>query len=135
MKEYIEREAAVTVCSNQYKECLRKSDWCGDTVAWNICFNIKSIPAADVVERKRGEWISVKERLPKLHTEVLVYRGNLGGMGGYVSIDHMDVRWVDDEPMWSSDVLAWKSKVTHWMPLPEPPNCGADMRGEKNAVD
>jgi hypothetical protein len=23
--------------------------------------------------------------------------------------------------------------VTHWMPLPEPPNCGADMRGEEDA--
>lgn len=57
MKEYIEREAAVTVCSNQYKECLRKSDWCGETAAWNICYGIKSIPAADVVERKRGSWV------------------------------------------------------------------------------
>lgn len=48
-KEYIEREAAIKICSNQYKECLRKSDWCGDTVAWNIGFGIKAIPAADVV--------------------------------------------------------------------------------------
>lgn len=48
MAEYIEREAAVNICSNQYKECLRKSDWCGDTVAWNIGFGIKAIPAADV---------------------------------------------------------------------------------------
>lgn len=50
MAEYIEREAAVNVCSAQYKECLRKSDWCGDTVAWNIGFQIKQLPAADVVE-------------------------------------------------------------------------------------
>ena len=48
MAEYIEREAAINVCSNQYIECLRKSDWCGDTVAWNIGFAIKAIPAADV---------------------------------------------------------------------------------------
>ena len=50
MAEYIEREAAIKICSGQYKECLRKSDWCGDTVAWNIGFLIKQIPAADVVE-------------------------------------------------------------------------------------
>ena len=68
-----------------------------------------------------SEWISVKERLPELHTSVLVYRKNLSGMGGYVNIDHMDVMWADDEPMWSGDVLTWKSRVTHWMPLPEPP--------------
>lgn len=48
MAEYIEREAAVAVCDEQYKECLRKSDFCGDTVAGNICADIKAIPAADV---------------------------------------------------------------------------------------
>lgn len=48
MAEYIERAAAVTVCDKQYRECLRKSDFCGDTVAWNICADIKAIPAADV---------------------------------------------------------------------------------------
>ena len=48
MDEYIKREAAVAVCDEQYKECLRKSDFCGDTVAWNICADIKAIPAADV---------------------------------------------------------------------------------------
>lgn len=48
MDEYIERAAAVTVCDKKYRECLRKSDFCGDTVAWNICADIKAIPAADV---------------------------------------------------------------------------------------
>ena len=48
MDEYIKREAAVAVCDEQYKECLRKSDFCGDAVAWNICADIKAIPAADV---------------------------------------------------------------------------------------
>lgn len=48
MAEYIERAAAITVCDKQYRECLRKSDFCGDTVAWNICADIKAIPAADV---------------------------------------------------------------------------------------
>ena len=98
MKEYIEREAAVTVCSNQYKECLRKSDWCGDTVAWNICFNIKSIPAADVVERKRGEWEKSAE--------------------GYRICNRC-----------KSDVAIFSGHKNFC------PNCGADMRGEKNAVD
>lgn len=48
MDEYIKRAVAVTVCDKQYRECLRKSDFCGDTVAWNICADIKAIPAADV---------------------------------------------------------------------------------------
>ena len=57
MDEYIKREAAVAVCDEQYKECLRKSDFCGDTVAWNICADIKAIPAADVVPVVHGEWL------------------------------------------------------------------------------
>lgn len=48
MVEYIKREAAVAVCDEQYKECLRKGDFRGDTVAWDICADIKAIPAADV---------------------------------------------------------------------------------------
>lgn len=56
MAEYIDREAAVTVCNEQYKECLRKSDFCGDTVAWNICADIKAIPAADVAPVVHGRW-------------------------------------------------------------------------------
>ena len=60
MAEYIEREAAVKVCTAQYKECLRKSDWCGDTVAWNIGFGIKAIPAADVVPVVHGRWEQMK---------------------------------------------------------------------------
>lgn len=56
MAEYIEREAAVAVCCGQYKECLRKSDMCGDTVAWNICFEIKQLPAADVAPVRHARW-------------------------------------------------------------------------------
>lgn len=56
MAEYIERAAAVTVCDKQYRECLRKSDFCGDTVAWNICADIKAIPAADVAPVVHGRW-------------------------------------------------------------------------------
>lgn len=57
MADYIEREAVIKICSNQYKECLRKNDWCGDTVAWNIGFAVKDIPAADVLEVKCGRWV------------------------------------------------------------------------------
>ena len=58
MAEYIEKEAAVAVCSGRYKECLRKSDMCGDTVAWNIGFEIKQIPAADVAPVRHAEWVN-----------------------------------------------------------------------------
>lgn len=56
MADYISRKAAVIVCDEQYKECLRKSDFCGDAAAWNICDGIKSIPAADVEPVRHGRW-------------------------------------------------------------------------------
>ena len=56
MDDYIERAAAVTACDKQYRECLRKSDFCGDTVAWNICADIKAISAADVAPVVHGRW-------------------------------------------------------------------------------
>lgn len=36
MAEYIEREAALKICENEYRYRLRIMDYCGDTVAWNI---------------------------------------------------------------------------------------------------
>lgn len=49
MKDYIEREAALAICEQEYQERLKQADWCGDTVAWNIGGAIKGLPAADVV--------------------------------------------------------------------------------------
>lgn len=40
-----------------YEERLRIHDYCGDTVAWNIGGDIKSLPATDVEPVRRGEWI------------------------------------------------------------------------------
>ena len=74
------------------------------------------------------KWISVNERLPKewwpvlgliqFHDEkeppvqqVLWYLGN-----GH---------WRET---WRGDMI--ESDVTHWMPLPEPPNCGEEMESE-----
>ena len=77
---------------------------------------IDSVPAADVVERPR--WISVKERMPEDGKNVLAYEG-----GGFYFLD-----WCCDGDWVVASASA--AVVTHWMPLPEPPNCGADMRGE-----
>ena len=103
MAEYIEREAAIAVCSAQYKECLRKSDWCGDTVAWNIGFNLKAIPAADVVEVKHGRWVKKFERYHDTHT---------------------DESW--DEEYCSCPLCGKDSYLEHNYC----PNCGARMDGE-----
>ena len=66
-------------------------------------------------------WISVKDRLPKKHQQVLFLYGELIMLGHLVN--RMDLGWdikyycfVDDNN------LSYEVKdVTHWMTLPEPP--------------
>ena len=53
MKEYIERQAAIGVCWEEYNICLAKADWCGDSAAWNIRDGIMELPAADVIDADR----------------------------------------------------------------------------------
>lgn len=63
MKEYIERAEALDICQKEYEDRLRMADYCGDTVAWDIGGTIKGIPAADVAEVRRGEWISLEPEI------------------------------------------------------------------------
>lgn len=63
------------------------------------------------------EWISVEERLPEDETEVLTLVKYEWAKKHYYSLDaysHIDGGWVRNEG------------VTHWMPLPEPPEGGDD---------
>lgn len=63
------------------------------------------------------KWISVKERLPEHLTSVIVHRKD-GGifMWEYFNTSPTDECWIDD----SMNVYSFYD-VTHWMPLPEPP--------------
>jgi hypothetical protein len=65
-----------------------------------------------------GKWIPVTERFPektRVPKDVLVYH-KLGNCGMYV-----DRAWYDsDRNKWRS-ALSMNMKVTHWMPMPEPP--------------
>lgn len=57
--------------------------------------------------RKQSEWISVEERLPEQHKEVLVVcLGNVG-----TDFIATNGRWYEHDHWF----------ITHWMPLPEPP--------------
>jgi hypothetical protein len=64
------------------------------------------------------KWIPVTERFPektRVPKDVLVYH-KLGNCGMYV-----DRAWYDsDRNKWRS-ALSMNMKVTHWMPMPEPP--------------
>lgn len=61
------------------------------------------------------EWISVKDRLPEESERVLVCRGK---DAGYPTLD--------TDRFCGEQWVRWRNSVTHWMPLPEPPEVSED---------
>lgn len=60
-------------------------------------------------------WISVKDRLPEPGTKVWAYQPKYQMPLKFIS----ETAW---GPMWSESITsAYYGRVTHWMPLPEPP--------------
>ena len=97
MKEYIERDKLFQKVLEEKRFVLKKEDMLNQayviqTVYGDFADFVNSIPAADVVERKRGEWISVKERLPEDSGGVnLCTRSGIVGTGFY---DKYTKNWV-----------------------------------------
>ena len=62
-----------------------------------------------------SEWISVKDRLPDTCVCVLVHYDD-----GNMLVDEIgsDGEWIDEDFNCGN--------ITHWMPLPEPPEEGTD---------
>jgi len=67
-------------------------------------------------ELSMRSWISVKDRLPELMAEVLVWTGREREIA-YREEIHSNGRWV----WWLYDNPQEMCSVTHWMPLSEPP--------------
>lgn len=66
------------------------------------------------VEKKTqmdGRWISVTDRLPQRGQEVIAYDGGVLKPKVYACL------------FWDKEFDSW-ARVTHWMPLPEPPKEG-----------
>jgi len=60
-----------------------------------------------------NEWISIKERLPESHDDMLLRDGEDTYYIGW---------WRKDAESWDSYEHGWiRANITHWMPLPEPP--------------
>lgn len=74
-------------------------------------------------------WISVEERLPQVNERVLVlFNGKTIEFSAYETQDERIAEWLEEEtgplPEWipRGDHWIWgDNKITHWMPLPEPP--------------
>ena len=105
MAEYIEREAAIEAVKHAWAKGLEPSQY------------IEIISAADVATVQ--EWISVDDELP--------------GVGGYVVCIAKRNPFSRFMPMvariekngWVNPMTEqYISEVTHWMPMPEPPEMG-----------
>ena len=71
-----------------------------------------------VVGGNNMNWISVKDRLPENEQTVLAYY-NFGGKCKIRFYGTLTYYAFDPEPHWQHEGTGLK--VTHWMPLPEPP--------------
>lgn len=69
---------------------------------------VKRDKEIDHLRAKQPRWISVKDRLPNFEQPVLAYSGEELGIG---------FAYLDGDGKWYGDC----GDVTHWMPLPEPP--------------
>jgi len=65
-----------------------------------------------------SKWISVKERLPEVDTQVLIYYSDTMTTGFQASEAPMSNEAI---PYWINSEIGCDLPVTHWMPLPNPP--------------
>jgi Lar family restriction alleviation protein len=70
--------------------------------------------AAAAWNRREAGWVPVKERLPRQGERVLISNGDEVLCGRW-----FDGHWREQGQAFSTDL-----SVTHWMPLPEPPEVG-----------
>lgn len=96
-----------------------------DTTLESICDRVNEVTSQSFCI-DRNQWISVKDRTPEDEKAVLAY------YGFYHEDDDLGARFIgtltyfshDSEPHWQHESTG--IFVTHWMPLPEPPEevCG-----------
>lgn len=63
-----------------------------------------------------SEWINVDERLPETNRSVLAYRSGKGVGNFYIN---GQFEWMLDG--WGVNTSRTFDDITHWMPLPPPP--------------
>lgn len=105
MADFIDREAVLTKI-DQYTRHHWPTVSCVESI-------IKEQPAADVEPVRR--WIPCSERLPEGVNRCLVCRYDYVTKTRFV-----DILWLEHGSWWNR-LHGGNYAVTHWMPLPEPP--------------
>ena len=121
-----EKAEKKTKCS----ECIYFNDprgWCSTTITKDALAYIQQLEArmeafADEaliyiqqLEAKQPRWISVKKRFPEDGQKIIAAFRNEGGL----VVDQ--ARYSNGEFDFASWAYVWGDNVTHWMPLPQPP--------------
>lgn len=100
--------------TGMYSDKAEVERWVRLHKACNFRADITPLYTAKPVPVTPDGWISCSDRMPKGYADVLVTDG-----------EHVEVKWWDESGYWNSwtelnsDILA--HEMTHWMPLPEPP--------------
>ena len=90
---------------------------------------LESVDAVPVVHGYNTKWISVNERLPEFHEEVLVYA--IGKEDAFTPVMAISEIYIFKLLPFSNGTIEWRDpwdyfnknyKVTHWMPLPKAPD-------------
>lgn len=69
-----------------------------------------------------SDWISVEDSYPNLNVTVLGFDGDNLGLYQRVYIDFEGYFWGVCYGIYDDAEVDDDYKVTHWMPIPEPPN-------------
>lgn len=114
MKEQIEEMTPLDLLANDINQhCPDLAEnYCGDT----HCVACMANALYNAGYRKQSEWISVTERMPEQEGTYLVCSCEYNQMMTRCSFYHDGVWWFGNFDNYT---------VTHWMPLPEPP----EMKG------
>lgn len=100
-------------------ESCRITRWfVGDGYSTQVVTHTRDIPTIDPASlRPKGEWISAEERLPQVCGVYICCVKTKGG-----TTFTKTAEFVPEMKMWFGKFGEIKNIVTHWMPLPEPPN-------------
>ena len=71
--------------------------------------------------RAANEWVPVSERLPEIGQRVLVPQNGSSVEVGWIS-NRFAKTEAGREPRWERFGRIWRGRVSHWMPLPTPPD-------------